>query len=65
MDPKEGEMFSLDEVGCFLWKNLPASADELAKCLVDEYNISTQEAQQDVQHWLGELKDRKLASQDA
>ena len=55
-------LFILNELGAFIWNLLPnaASAEELCKAVLAEYEVSEAVAAQDVAEFLEKLKDMDI-----
>ncbi len=55
-------LINLNSTGAFLWKQLEkgADADELVKCLLDEYEIDCETARRDVLAFISKIKEAKL-----
>jgi hypothetical protein len=60
LDPATQEMFSLNETGRRLWRALPAPETELVRAVVDAYDVSPDDAADDVRRLVAELLDRRL-----
>lgn len=57
-------MITLNETGAFLWENIKddATEDTLAKALTEEYDVSLEQAKEDVCEFVKILKDKKVLS---
>lgn len=61
LDPRNGEMFALNETGRCVWLALPArTVDDLASALNTEFEVTPIQAREDVQAFLVEMTDRGL-----
>lgn len=58
------KIFSLNEAGIFLWEQLqkPKSREELTAALTANFEVSEQQAQQDVETFLLQLQARNLVT---
>jgi hypothetical protein len=52
------ELFTMNSVGCFIWKNLneSISEDELVQLIVNEFEVEASTARTDLHSFLNELK---------
>lgn len=52
-------LFVLNELGAFIWDLLPGAADEETICqaVLDAYEVSPEEARQDIAEFLGRLRE--------
>ena len=64
LDLQSGEYFGLNEVGCRIWQLIPAqgSLGAIRNCLVEEYDVSTDQAWHDLEILIAELMQRGLVS---
>ena len=55
-------MISLNETGAFLWKQLETeqTADSLLQALLDEYDVTAEVAQADVDRFIASLQEAEL-----
>lgn len=55
-------LFVLNELGAFLWELLPEAEnqEELLKAVLKEYEVSEQEARQDIARFLEQLKQLEI-----
>ncbi|MGN1444157.1 MAG: PqqD family protein [Acutalibacteraceae bacterium] len=51
-------LFMLNDVGCFIWKILPAVSDEneIVQRVLDEYDIEPDKAKEDIENFLASLR---------
>lgn len=56
------QMFELNEVGTFIWDTLstPASLDEIAASVSDEFDVPPDQARRDTEAFLGSLLERSV-----
>ena len=61
---KNGIYYGLDEVGVVIWKKLQegCSIANIITAVVSEFDVSTEQCEQDVLRVLGELVDAQLAT---
>ena len=61
---KNGIYYGLDEVGVVIWKKLQegCSIADIITAVVSEFDVSTEQCEQDVLRVLGELVDAQLAT---
>lgn len=59
---KYNGLITLNEVGAFLWARLPNAADvnALVDALLEEYEVSREEAASDVAEFIAQLKELKI-----
>lgn len=59
---KYNGLITLNEVGAFLWARLPGAADEaaLVDAVLEEYEVSREEASSDVAEFIAQLKELKI-----
>jgi hypothetical protein len=62
MSVENGAYYSLDDIGRRVWELLekPLSVSAVCDVIVDEYDVTRSECEQDMLTWLGELTDEKL-----
>ena len=62
--PSDGQIRVFNEVGAFIWQSMDGqnTVSGLAELVCAEYQVSLQEAEADVQAFLGELADDGLVS---
>lgn len=55
-------LFVLNELGTFLWDRLPQAESEadLLKAVLEEYEVSPEEAEKDIAEFLAKLKQLKI-----
>ena len=58
-DSRFSGLITLNETGVFLWRALPGSAgpEELCARLLEEYDVSPEEARRDVEQFLAHLRE--------
>lgn len=51
-------LFALNELGAFLWDQIPAAEDEeaLLRCVLNEYEVTEAEARADIAEFLAKLR---------
>lgn len=59
---KYNGLITLNEVGAFLWARLPGAEDEaaLVDAVLEEYEVSREEAASDVAEFIAQLKELKI-----
>lgn len=59
---KYNGLITLNEVGAFLWERLPGAADEaaLTEAVLEEYEVSREEAAADVAEFIGQLRQLEI-----
>ena len=62
LNPKEGDFFKLNEVGALILENLDGNntTDDLVKKITENFEVSEDQAQKDVDDFIKELEKRKL-----
>lgn len=61
LDPRSGEMFSLNETGQFVWERLDSSdVPGIASAVATAFDLSRERAEADVRSLLAELLDAGL-----
>ncbi|GGJ76995.1 hypothetical protein GCM10008939_21340 [Deinococcus aquiradiocola] len=60
LHPLRSEMFSLNAAGGVIWRALPGTAEALVAALTDAFDVTTAEAEADVDALLRELAARDL-----
>ena len=55
-------LFALNELGAFLWDRLPKadSEEELVAAVLEEYEVTREEAAKDIAEFLAKLKDMEI-----
>ena len=55
-------MFALNEVASFIWDILPTAEneDEIVEKIIEEYNVSREQAAEDVASYLAELREKGI-----
>lgn len=55
-------LFVLNELGAFIWERLPqaASAEEIVERILNEYDVSEEEAARDVAEFLEKLQEMDI-----
>lgn len=55
-------LFVLNELGGFIWDLLPEASDEkdILEAVLQEYDVSAEEAQKDIAEFLGKLKEMSI-----
>jgi hypothetical protein len=64
LNPKEGCSYNLNHVGTLIWKMLDGehTPNEIAKTICELYEVEYEQALQDVERLLDELRDNNLLS---
>jgi len=64
LDLQSGQYFGLNELGCRIWQLIPAHGrlGEIQDLLVEEYDVSTDQAWHDLEDLIAELMRRGLVS---
>ncbi len=64
LNPKAGCSYNLNHVGTLIWKMLDGehTPDEIAKIICELYEIAYEQALQDIERLLDELRDNNLLS---
>lgn len=59
---KYSGLFAVNELGAFLWEHIPEAETEaaLVNLVLEDYEVSREEAEQDVQEFLGKLREMGL-----
>ena len=59
---KYSGLFAVNELGAFLWERIPEAESEatLVNLVLEDYEVSREEAEQDVQEFLGKLREMGL-----
>ena len=59
---KYSGLFAVNELGAFLWERIPEAESEaaLVNLVLEDYEVSREEAEQDVQEFLGKLREMDL-----
>lgn len=59
-------MITLNEVGAFLWQQLSTGAtqEQLCQAVVDNYEITSEQAYRDITDFLNRLSDAKLLKEE-
>jgi len=62
--PEQGEVRVLNEVGAFIWQLIDGnnSAADIAECLVSQFDVGEEEANNDVRAFLTTLDNKGLVS---
>lgn len=62
MDTNSGLMFSVNHVGGFIWEQLGTGAghQQIVELIAQQYDITSAEAQRDVNEFIAELERRHL-----
>ncbi len=62
MDPQQGKVLALNEVGSFIWELLdsPHSQGDLLDKICREFNVGREEAAADLEEFLAVLKSKDL-----
>lgn len=57
-----GTVVTFNDVGCFLWKLLQkeCSVEELTEQVLANYDVTTEKAQNDIQHFVKQLREENL-----
>lgn len=55
-------LFVINELGAFIWNLLPEADDEevILKAILEEYDVSEQEAKKDLEEFLNTLKEMNI-----
>ncbi len=66
MSVEQGRYFNLNSVGSRIWELLatPMAVDGLVDALTAEYDVTSTEARQEVERFLGALRERGLLAAD-
>lgn len=66
MSVEQGRYFNLNSVGSRIWELLatPMAVDGLVDALTAEYDVTSTEARQEVERFLGALRERGLLATD-
>ena len=66
LNPKEGCSYNLNLMGTLIWKMLDGehTPGQIAKTICEQYEVAYEQAHQDVERLLDELRDNKLLSDD-
>ena len=64
LNPKEGCSYNLNHIGTLIWKMLDGdhTPDKIAKTICELYEVAYEQALQDVERLLDELRDNNLLS---
>lgn len=62
MDMKTGEYFGLDSIGTRIWDLIesPAKISEIIEILINEFDVSKEQCENDTIEFISELVDKKL-----
>lgn len=57
-------VINLNEIGAFIWRKIESglAEDEIANALTEEYNVSLEQAKEDVNKFINKLVEAKLAT---
>lgn len=57
-------VINLNEIGAFIWRKIEAGLEEseIANALTEEYNVSLEQAKEDVNKFINKLVEAKLAT---
>ena len=57
-------VINLNEIGAFIWRKIEAGLEEseIANALIEEYNVSLEQAKEDVSKFINKLVEAKLAT---
>ena len=57
-------VINLNEIGAFIWRKIEAGLEEseIATALTEEYNVSLEQAKEDVSKFINKLVEAKLAT---
>jgi hypothetical protein len=66
LDPAEGCTYNLNRVGTLIWKLLDGNhtADDIASTIGQEFEVEPEQALQDMEHLLDEMRQHKLLQSD-
>ena len=55
-------LFALNELGAFVWDNLPEAESEeaIVYAVLEEYEVTREQAESDVAEFLGKLREMKI-----
>lgn len=55
-------LFVLNELGAFIWDRLPDAAgeEEILRAVLEEYDVSAEEAAKDIGEFLGKLREMEI-----
>ena len=55
-------LFALNELGAFVWDNLPEAESEeaIVDAVLEEYEVTREQAESDVGEFLGKLREMKI-----
>lgn len=64
MGVEQGEYFALRDVAATIWNELgePRTLADLTAAVAREYEVSAEDCRADVEHFVGELLDRRLVT---
>ena len=67
LSPSAGSSYNLNQVGTFIWKMLDGkhSSDDIATAICQAYEVEYEQALQDVENILVELRDNDLLNESA
>jgi hypothetical protein len=65
LDVKQGLCFGVNPIGTVIWKHVSEGCEpnQISRHLADTFNISTEQAYNDVQEFLQELKQKQLVKE--
>ena len=65
LDPKQGCTYHLNNVGTLIWKMLDGqhTADDIAKAVCESYEVEYEQALQDIERLLNELRSNNLLNE--
>ncbi len=56
-DPETGKSFVLNETAAFIWERADSDPEAIARALATEYEVSFEEALEDVREVIGRLRE--------